>query len=401
MKVHQITEAPKITVGDRKEPSLDGAKTTPSDGKPLKGQSLKLNGVNYQWKGGNWIVTDTSDFKGKNPPKKGAIADRNAKTLLNQQAAKVNGVKVSAPKVDAPSGNTTKVTAPKAVPSNIDGGGDAELKARLDKIEAAQKKASKGFFKKWLGRILWTLKKLNLGAVGIIIQSALNVPQLEDAFDAYLRSLVKAGMTDPSKCKTIGQISKDNKSVPQEVAVAYTNVVSLTTELIFEVIVGFFTAATTPGAYALAAALFVALGVSSGGTTVVLALIAGGAWLIGGPELIRRCLDALGVQEKLENFVGNTFLGLEQSCRWAGVIDSLQDLGNIGADTIGGALTKVGIPDFSSGMFGESATIVEEKSSSAIKSDLEKIIKSDPEILAAYKKGKKLLPKFKAKLKAD
>jgi hypothetical protein len=208
-------------------------------------------------------------------------------------------------------------------------------------------------------------------------------------------------MTDPSRCKTIGSIATADGGVPLYVARSYRNVVSLTTELIFEVFVGFFTAASTPAAYALASALFIALGVSSGGTTVVLSLIAGGAWLIGGPELIRRCMNALGVQEKLENFVGSTFLGLEQSCRWARALDRIQELGNQFADGIGSASTTAGIPDFTSGIFGESATIVEEKSSSAIKSDLEKIIKSDPEILAAYKKGKKLLPKFKAKLKAD
>ena len=125
MKVHQIIEAPKTKIGDRKEPKLF---PDSSNGKPLKGQSLKLNGVNYQWKGAQWIVTDTSEFKGKNPPKKGAIADRNAKALLNQQAAKINGVKIDPPKVDSPKGNAPKVDSPKAVASNIDGGGEAEAK---------------------------------------------------------------------------------------------------------------------------------------------------------------------------------------------------------------------------------------------------------------------------------
>ena len=390
MKIYHITEAPKIKVGDRKEPKLF---PDSSDGKPLKGQSLKVNGVNYQWKGANWIVTDTSDFKGKNPPKKGAIADRNARALLNQQAAKVNGVKAPAPKVDAPSGNTTKVKAPKAVPSNIDGGGEAELKARLDKIEAAQKKASKGIFRRYVGGFL---KYFSIGGLGTTIQVALNVPQLEDAFDAYLRSLVNAGMTDPTKCKTIGSIATDDGGVPLEVARAYRNVVSLTVELLFEAIIGFFAGVSTPVAYALAAALFVKLGIVSGGVTVVLSLIAGGAWLLGGPELIRRCFDALGVQDKIMNVVANTFLSLENSCRWANIIDSAQDLGNL---TIGKPVDAV--TGFGAGAFGESATIVEGKSSSAIKSDLQKIIKSDPEILAAYKKGKKLKPKFDAKLKAD
>lgn len=267
---------------------------------------------------------------------------------------------------------------------------NAKLKARLDKIEAAQKEASKGFFRKWLGFIT---KYFTLGGLGVAIQSALNVPQLEDAFDAYLRSLADAGMTDPSKCKTIGVIVKGDKRVPQKVAEAYTRLVELTVELLFETIVGVFAAMSTPLAYATAAALFVKLGIASGGVTVVLALIAGGAWLIGGPALIRKCFAALGVMEALENLIG-TLYPLESMCRWANIIDSMQAIANVG---IGKPMTFGYVDD----LFGESATIVEKKSSSAIKSDLEKIIKSDPEILAAYKKGKKLKPKFDAKLKAD
>ena len=383
MKVHQITEAPKTKIGDRKEPKLF---PDSSDGKPLKGQSLKLNGVNYQWKGANWIVTDTSEFKGKNPPKKGAIADRNARALLNQQAASLNGG--STPK---------KVDPPKAVSSNIDGGGEDELKSKLKadkKAEAAQKKASKGFFRKWVGGIV---KYFSIGVLGNAIQVALNVPQLEDAFDAYLRSLANAGMTDPTKCRTIGQIKKGNphgSPIPKEVVDSYTRVTELTAELIIEGIVGAFSALSTPIAYALAAALFVKLGIVSGGVTVVLSLIAGGAWLLGGPALIRSCFDALGVMDKIENLIGSTFLSLENSCRMANIIDAVQKTANVG---IGKPVTFGNVDD----LFGESAIIVAEKSSSAIKSDLEKIIKSDPEILSAYKKGKKLKPKFDAKLKAD
>jgi hypothetical protein len=397
MKIYHITEAPRI------EPKISGIGTEITGTKAAfanKNGSVSKGTIVGPAKNGNPNQVSFKDSKGKTfnvSIKK--LLDPKKLTPLNIGLG--TSTTTAAPKADAPSGNTTKVKAPKAVPSNIDGGGEAELKARLDKIEADMKKASSGFFKKWLRRIMWLVRKLGLGAVGSYIQVALNVPQLEDAFDAYLRSLVKAGMTDPSRCKTIGSIATADGGVPLYVARAYRKVVSLTTELIFEVFVGFFTAASTPAAIAVASALFIALGVSSGGTTVVLSIIAGGAWLIGGPELIRRCLDALGVQEKLENFVGSTFLGLEQSCRWARALDRIQELGNLGAGITGGALTTVGIPDFTSGMFGESATIVEEKSSSAIKSDLEKIIKSDPEILAAYKKGKKLLPKFKAKLKAD
>ena len=118
MKVYHITEAgrtepPLGGLGDRttnRGPSVSSPATASG---PLKGQSIKLNGVSYQFKGNAWVVTDTSEFKGRNPPKKGQLADRNAKELLNQKSAKLNGGG-AAPKADAP-----KADAPKAKPGLI------------------------------------------------------------------------------------------------------------------------------------------------------------------------------------------------------------------------------------------------------------------------------------------
>jgi hypothetical protein len=120
MKIYHITEAPRIapTFGKMPPASNSGptVSSTATASGPLKGQSLKLNGVSYQFRGAKWIVTDTSEFKGKNPPNKGSFADGNAKELLNQQAAKLNGgggaSKADAPKADtkadadAPKGST-------------------------------------------------------------------------------------------------------------------------------------------------------------------------------------------------------------------------------------------------------------------------------------------------------
>ena len=118
MKVYHITEAgrtepPLGGLGDKttnRGPSVSSPATASG---PLKGQSIKLNGVSYQFKGNAWVVTDTSEFKGRNPPKKGQLADRNAKELLNQKSAKLNGGG-AAPKADAP-----KADAPKAKPGLI------------------------------------------------------------------------------------------------------------------------------------------------------------------------------------------------------------------------------------------------------------------------------------------
>ena len=117
MKVYHITEAgrtepPLGGLGDRttnRGPSVSSPATASG---PLKGQSIKLNGVSYQFKGNAWVVTDTSEFKGKNPPKKGQLADRNAKSLLNQQAAKLNGVG-TAPKADVNTTPKADADAPK------------------------------------------------------------------------------------------------------------------------------------------------------------------------------------------------------------------------------------------------------------------------------------------------
>tara|TARA_B110000977_G_scaffold107183_1_gene139600 strand:+ start:108 stop:1154 length:1047 start_codon:yes stop_codon:yes gene_type:complete len=125
MKVYHITEAgrtepPLGGLGDRttnRGPSVSSPATASG---PLKGQSIKLNGVSYQFKGNAWVVTDTSEFKGRNPPKKGQLADRNAKELLNQKSAKLNGggaaPKADAPKADEikPKADDTKTKAPKA-----------------------------------------------------------------------------------------------------------------------------------------------------------------------------------------------------------------------------------------------------------------------------------------------
>ena len=120
MKVYHITEAgrtepPLGGLGDRttnRGPSVSSPATASG---PLKGQSIKLNGVSYQFKGNAWVVTDTSEFKGRNPPKKGQLADRNAKELLNQKSAKLNGGG-AAPKADAPKADAPKADAPKAKP---------------------------------------------------------------------------------------------------------------------------------------------------------------------------------------------------------------------------------------------------------------------------------------------
>jgi len=175
MKVYHITEAgrnepPLGGLGDRTTNRGPSVSSTATASGPLRGQSLKLNGVSYQFKGNAWVVTDTSEFKGKNPPKKGQLADRNAKSLLNQQAAKLNGVG-TAPKADV---NTT----PKA---------DADAPKGSTKLGKLGKGA--------IGTAKVAVKSLNLGAAALVGGSVLafiNFLEVKSLLEDYGKALDQA-----------------------------------------------------------------------------------------------------------------------------------------------------------------------------------------------------------------
>jgi len=391
MKVHQITEAPKTNVGDRKEPSFTSSSTsTAVDGKPLKGQSLKLNGVNYQWKGANWIVTDTSEFKGKNPPKKGAIADRNARALLNQQAASLNGG--STPK---------KVDPPKAVPSNIDGGGEDELKSKL-KADKKAKVKEDGWIKSiWnkiknskLGKVLgWLLSR----PVATAVMAALNFAQLEDALDAYLRALVNHGkkLNSPEAKKQYIENAKKGR-LPQKVAEAYLVCLEKWSKLIVEAIVaGLVSGVVIGGAGGMLAGLATIIG--TGPVGWIVAILAGGALIWGGTTLVGKILDAIGLNDIVEDYVVRPILSPKAMLSTGVAIDGFQEIiggvldtgdqvPGLGVIVPKGDLVRDSIElDEGYVLISEGKTI---PSKGEIKSNLKALMKAEPRLAKAFTKGK-------------
>lgn len=392
MKVHQITEAPKTNVGDRKEPSFTSSSTsTAVDGKPLKGQSLKLNGVNYQWKGANWIVTDTSDFKGKNPPKKGAIADRNAKALLNQQAAKVNGVKVDAPKADVPSDK--KLSAVRDKPTANTGSKiNAPSKPKVDEDGWIQKlkKLANNKVTRFVGKLLG-------GKIAAAIVTGLNFAQLEDALDAYLRALTNHGkkLESQEAKKQYIENAKDGK-LPQEVAEAYFICQEKWSKLIIEA----FIAAIVSGAVIIkgGAALAGLAGIiGTGPVGWIVAIIAGGALIWGGTTLLGKAFDAIGLNDIVEDYVVQPILSPKAMLSTGVIVDSFQeiigrvlDAGDaipyVGALVPSGDLVRDSIElDEGYVLISEGKTI---PSKSEIKSNLKSLMKAEPKLVQAFNKGK-------------
>ena len=392
MKVHHITEAPKTSPGDRIEPKLNigSGSTTSSDGKPLKGQSLKLNGVNYQWKGANWIVTDTSEFKGKNPPKKGAIADRNARALLNQQAASLNGG--STPK---------KVDPPKAVSSNIDGGGEDELKSKLKADKKAKVKEDG-----WIKKIWNTIKNSKIGKllgwllsrpVATAVIAALNFAQLEDALDAYLRALTNHGKKLESQEAKKQYIENAIAGrLPQKVAEAYLTCLEKFAKLIVEAVVAaLVSGAVIGGAGGALAGLATIIG--TGPVGWIVAILTGGALIWGGTALVGKILDAIGFNDIVEIYVVKPILSPAAMLSTGETLDGFQEI--IGYILDAGNAWDVVAPLVPRGdlvrdsieldegyvLISEGKTI---PSKSEIKSNLKALMKSEPKLAKAFNKGK-------------
>ena len=374
MKVHQITEAPKT------EPSLGIG-----DGKPLKGQSLKLNGVNYQWKGANWIVTDTSEFKGKNPPKKGAIADRNAKALLNQQAAKVNGANAKPTSTD----NKPKLTGD---PKKDLVAPKKDLKPKVDEDGWMQKlkKLANNKVTRFVGKFI-------SGKLATLIVSALNFAQLEDALDAYLRALTSYGKKLNSQEEKKRYLENAKKGrLPNEVAEAYFICQEKWSKLIIEAFIAAFIsgAVIIKGGAALAGLAGI---IGTGPIGWIVAITAGGALIWGGTTLLGKVFDAIGMNDIVEDYVVQPILSPNAMLSTGVAVDSFQEIIGIILDT-GDAVPYIGgvVPsgdlvrdsielDEGYVLISEGKTI---PSKSEIKSNLKALMKSEPKLAKAFNKGK-------------
>lgn len=374
MKIHQITEAPKT------EPSLGIG-----DGKPLKGQSLKLNGVNYQWKGANWIVTDTSEFKGKNPPKKGAIADRNAKALLNQQAAKVNGANAKPTSTDKKpklTGDPKKdLVAPKK---------DLKPKVNEDGWVQKLKKLANNKITRFVG-------KLVSGKIATIIISALNFAQLEDALDAYLRALTSYGkkLNNPEEKKQYLENAKKGR-LPNEVAEAYFICQEKWSKLIIEAFIAAFVsgAVILKGGAALAGLAGI---IGTGPIGWIVAITAGGALIWGGTTLLGKVFDAIGMNDIVEDYIVQPILSPNAMLSTGVILDSFQEIIGLKLDALNappilapfvpsGDLVRDSIElDEGYVLISEGKTI---PSKSEIKSNLKALMKSEPKLAKAFNKGK-------------
>lgn len=188
MKVHQILEVGRGRNRPRVEPRLNVpggsatttpvSSTTPGSGKPLTGSAIKHNGVNYQWKGAQWVVTDNSEWKKDNPRsrrfKVGSIAPRDTASILNQKYNAVNTMSGRS--------NTTTSTKPsgspdlRATPNNRT---SAPLNPDADGSRTPDADADG---KKPMGKFR---KIVNGSVIGLLVGGGLVGVEIYDKFDDY------------------------------------------------------------------------------------------------------------------------------------------------------------------------------------------------------------------------
>ena len=301
MKVAQIvTEAPKVepSFGDManikvsdKGPTISSNKSTKTGTGPVKGQSISHRGVNYQWKGANWIVIDNSEWKRKNPRNKkqfriGSIAPADTSTVLTNKAIKKNAGPGG--KSNTSSNTDTKSKMKNITPLKTTDVDVPDYKKDMDKAAGKLKDGKLkdvpdtfwGDVKKvWKSKatkvILGTIKGFLGGWAGKIAITAWDVSGVVSAHNEYFDVLQKQYKDKKSGApvRTLMENGNKLKYIREE------KIVKPMVELTFGSI-GMFIAA---GGIGIAAGGLVA-GFFTGGIGWILTLLAGAAAAYGGYE---------------------------------------------------------------------------------------------------------------------
>jgi hypothetical protein len=245
--------------------------------------------------------------------------------------------------------------------------------------------------------------------------AVLNIVAIEDGLDAYLRVVLEEidkGKTVEERNKIRDDIKK-NKN--QAVISAQIDLVEMVAKLLTQATVILFL-----GKFGIAAALkwLALLGLTTGFIGWLAAIVAGGAILWGGSELIVKILDDVGIQDRIEKFL-LPWLTPARLNDWGNTADTIQD---VVATVAGGGLAAfvdapvVGVTKFATGGAGTwnpglgKATydlisddlVYEEDTKGKEKQVVQSLYKQYPELVQNFKKGKAQGQKMaRATLKAN
>ena len=230
------------------------------------------------------------------------------------------------------------------------------------------------------GKLKAAAKKLGMfisGRIPGMANTAINIIALEEALDVFRRAhdaeITKIAQADDPQAA--GQAFEEMTSSgniadwPVPMQRAYRGTIELTTRAVFEAMVTLITSGLSITA---AGALLGWFGVSTGGIGFLLAIIGGGGLLILGTNGLSKILEELGVMDLAEAYITSQVISPSMMMGMAKVFDGTQ--------------ADFGFDDHTPPQetFEESATT----DNKAGLDNVMRMVKNNPELLAAYKKGK-------------
>ena len=248
--------------------------------------------------------------------------------------------------------------------------------------------------KSWLRRFLgatWNHPAVRglrtfFGGTGMAaLQTAFNAAQAEDALDGYFRAI----RTESQRVGREGQAefiaNMTSGNFPQSVATAYVNTVERFNQLWLEAVLGVVLA----GGWT-AYVLLTGFSLGTGFVGAILALVAGGVVVVGGTTAISEIFERVGIMDWFEDKVTSRLLSPRTILGLAITVDGYQEVFGEVADQWGRILT-IGNIDNAGDLIRDS--IVHEENNGTVspseaKDIVTDIIKSSPELLAAYNQGK-------------
>jgi hypothetical protein len=248
--------------------------------------------------------------------------------------------------------------------------------------DADTPRTPQGFVRKVFGKI-WKAVKVVLGPYGAnAINAAINASAVEDSLDAYLRAVRDYAMSlesDTDRQRFLSDM--ENNRLPAGFAGAYTELVERMTQLILEAVIGILIGGVSSWG---AIALLGWAGLSTGGIGLILGVIVGGGAAILGTNGAYRLLEEIGFNDIVESQLARRFFTTGALFDAAKTVDGWQEFWGANLDWIGaGDLVR------DSMYIGEAEDAGSEKiDSKAAERKLKQIIKSNPELMQAYRDGK-------------
>ena len=230
-----------------------------------------------------------------------------------------------------------------------------------------------------VSRLTGSAARLGGGAIGSIVNAALTAVEVEEELDRMLRVV----QNEIERQEDEG-VAPEDITWTDAMESQYRETIDELVELTFKGIIALLATASATSL------IVIALGslIGSGGTSIILGLIAGGIIGFFGTEALYQVLEYAGVMDMVENFIAEEWLKPSVILSLAAGVDVVQNMPLVPGDD----------PSFGGSPAEESIQEASTPNEKEVVDKLRDMIMGNPELLAIYNKGKAKAKATKAAL---